>query len=117
VLLKIVYAWIVNVVALGAAAYFVDGIDYSEDYWVLIVAALVFGLVNAFLKPILKLLAAPLIVITLGVALFGINLLLLYLTDWLVAGFEIESFTAAIWATVIVTAVNWAFNFVFAVGR
>jgi putative membrane protein len=62
-------------------------------------------------------LAAPLIVITLGLALFAINLLMLYVTDWLVPGLEIETFTAALWATVVVTAVNWAFSFVFAVGR
>lgn len=116
-IIRLVYAWIVNVVALGVATYFIDGIDYSEDYWVLVVAGAVFGAANLVLKPILKLLALPLIVLTLGLALFAINLLMLYITDWLVPGLEIETFAAALWATVIVTAVNWAFGFVFAVSR
>jgi putative membrane protein len=77
----------------------------------------VFAAVNLFLKPILKVLAAPLIVITLGLALFAINLLMLYVTDWLVPGLEIETFTAALWATAIVTAVNWAFSLAFAVTK
>ena len=116
-LLRLVYAWIANVAALSVAAYVIDEIDYSDDYWVLIAAALVFSLVNAFVKPVLKLLAAPLIVITLGLALFAINLLMLYVTDWLVPGLELGTFMAAVWATVIVTAVNWAFSIVFGMGR
>ena len=63
---RLLYSWIVNVAAIWVASAFVDGIDYSEDYWVLIVTGLVFGLVNFLIKPIVKLLALPLIVITLG---------------------------------------------------
>jgi putative membrane protein len=110
---RLLYAWIVNVVAIWVAAYFVDGIDYSDDYWILIVAGLVFGLVNFFLKPIAKLLALPLIVITLGVILFFINLLMLYITSWIVSGFDIDSFMSAIWATVLVSIVNWLMHGVF----
>lgn len=116
-LLRLVYVWIVNVVALGAAAWAVDGISYDEDYWVLVVAGLVFGIVDAVLKPVVKLLALPLIVLTLGVALFFVNLLMLYVTAWIVPGFDIATFTAGLWATVIVTAVNWVLSFVFDVGR
>jgi putative membrane protein len=112
-IVRLLYAWIVNVVALWIATYFVNGITYSDDYWILIVAGLVFGLVDFFLKPILKLLAMPIIVLTLGIALFFINLLMLYITSWIVAGFDIASFRAAVWATVVVTAVNWVLHGVF----
>lgn len=112
-LLRLVYVWIVNVVALGVATFFVDGLDYEDDYWILVVAGLVFGLTNLFLKPVVKWLALPIIVLTLGLALFAINLLMLYVTSWIVPGFDIETFVAGLWATVIVTAVNWVLGFVF----
>ena len=89
---RLLYSWIVNVAAIWVASVFVDGINYSEDYWILIVTGLVFGLVNFFVKPVAKLLALPLIVITLGLILFFINLLMLYITSWIVTGFEIDSF-------------------------
>ena len=104
---RLLYSWIVNVAAIWVASIFVDGIDYSEDYWVLIVTGLVFGLVNFLVKPIAKLLALPLIVITLGLILFFINLLMLYITSWIVSGFEIDSFMSGVWATLIITVVNW----------
>lgn len=110
---RLLYSWIVNVAAIWVASVFVEGIDYSEDYWVLIVTGLVFGLVNFLVKPIVKLLALPLIVLTLGIALFFINLLMLYITSWLVPGFAIDSFMSGIWATVVVTAVNWVLTGIF----
>ena len=110
---RLLYSWIVNVAAIWVASVFVEGIDYSEDYWVLIVTGLVFGLVNFLVKPIVKLLALPVIVLTLGIALFFINLLMLYITSWIVPGFAIDSFMSGIWATVIVTAVNWVLTGIF----
>jgi putative membrane protein len=113
---RLLYAWIVNVTAIAVAAALIDGIDYSDDYWVLIVTGLVFGLVNFFLKPILKLLALPLITITLGLALFFVNLLMLYITSWIVSGFDIDSFTAAVWATIVISAVNWVLHGLYDLG-
>jgi putative membrane protein len=110
---RLLYTWIVNVAAIWVASVFVDGVDYSEDYWVLIVTGLVFGLVNFLVKPIMKLLALPLIVITLGLILFFINLFMLYITSWIVPGFEIDSFMSAVWATIIIAAVNWVLTGVF----
>jgi putative membrane protein len=113
VLRRLLYAWIVNVAAIWVASVFVDGIEYSDDYWILIVAGLVFALVNFLVKPFVRLLALPVIVLTLGIALFFINLLMLYISSWIVPGFEITSFMAGIWATVIVTAVNWVMTGIF----
>jgi putative membrane protein len=110
---RLLYSWIVNVAAIWVASVFVDGVDYSEDYWVLIVTGLVFGLVNFLVKPIIKLLALPVIVITLGIALFFINLLMLYITSWIVPGFEISSFRSGIWATLIIAVVNWVLQGIF----
>ena len=95
-----------NVLALWVAAKALDGISYGGDIWVLVVAGLVFGLVNFFLKPIITVLALPLIIVTLGVAYFFVNLFMLYLTDWLVGRFDVASFGAAVVGTIIIWAVN-----------
>jgi putative membrane protein len=79
VLRRLAQTWVFNVAAIFVASAFVDGIDYADKFWVLVLAGLVFGLVNMVLKPIVKLLALPLVVLTLGAALFFINLFMLYI--------------------------------------
>ena len=98
--------WAFNVAALFVAAWIVDGISYGDKAWTLIVAGLVFSLVNMLIKPIVSLLALPLIIITLGIALFFVNLLMLYLTSWIVDDFNIDDFGSAIAATIVVWLVN-----------
>ncbi len=110
---RLFYSWVFNVAAIFVSSVFIDGINYEDDFWILVVAALVFGLVNAIVKPVLKLLALPLIVLTLGIALFLINLFMLYLTSWIVAGFSIASFTSAVWATIVIWIVNTTLHLVF----
>jgi putative membrane protein len=110
---RFLFAWGANLLALFAAAELVDGVTYGDDFGTLVVAALVFAIVNMILKPVVKFLALPIILITLGIALFFINLLMLYVTDWIVDGFEIDSFGAAIWATIVVWGVNWVLQIVF----
>ena len=102
-----------NIVALWVAAELIDGIGYSGNEWVIVVAALVFSLVNIFVKPLVILFTLPLVILTLGLALFFINLLMLYLTSWIVDDFKVESFGAAILATIIVWVVNTVLEAVF----
>jgi putative membrane protein len=96
-----------NVLALWVAAAALDGVSY-DDFWKLVLAALVFGLVNFFIKPILTLLALPLIILTLGIAYFFVNLAMLLLTSWLVSGFSVDGFWTAVGATIIIWLVNLA---------
>ena len=103
---QLLWAWIVNVLALLAASWIVDGVDFNSDIGTLILAGLVFGVVNTLVKPIVKLLALPVIVLTLGLVLFVIDMFMLYLTSWIVSDFNIASFRDAVFATVIVWAVN-----------
>ncbi len=110
---RLLIMWIFNVVALFAAAGLVDGIDYSDSFGTLLLTALVFAAVNLFLKPAARLLALPVILLTLGIALFFVNVLMLYVTDWLVSGFTIDHFGAAIWATIVIWGVNWVLQIVF----
>jgi putative membrane protein len=94
-----------SVLALWVAAELLDGINY-DDWVTIVVAGLVFGVVNFLVKPVVTLLTLPLIILTLGIAYFFVNLLMLYLTDWIVGDFEVESFGAAVLGTIIIWAVN-----------
>ena len=104
-LLRVLLVWASNTIAIFVADWLIDGIKI-EDEWRLIIAGAVFGLVNLLVKPIVTLLALPVIVLTLGIALFFVNLLMLYITSWLVRDFEIESFWAAVGGTVVIWLVN-----------
>ena len=102
---RFLITWVFNFVALWAAAALLSGIDY-DGIGVLIVASLVFSIVNIFVRPLVILFTLPLVIITLGIALFFINLFMLYLTSWIVDDFTIDSFWWAVLATIIVWLVN-----------
>ena len=110
---RFVVTWLFNIAALWVAAKLLDGIGYSDNEWVLVIAAFVFSLANIFVKPLVILFTLPLVILTLGLALFFVNLLMLYLTSWVVDDFNVESFGSAIVATIIVWLVNTALEAVF----
>jgi putative membrane protein len=107
--LRLVLRFAGNAAALWLAAEALDGVSYGSDAGTLALAALVLTLANAVVKPIVTILAIPLIIVTLGVALFFVSLAMLELTAWLVDGFRIDGFGSAIAATVIVWLVNVLF--------
>ncbi|MEU8896624.1 phage holin family protein [Nocardia sp. NPDC048505] len=111
---------IINAVAIWLAAAWVDKIDivYPEDQGnggkiiVVLVIAAVFTLVNALVKPLVKLLSLPLVVLTLGLFLLVVNALMLMLTAWLTDAFSdyglhVGSFWAGLLGGIIITLVNW----------
>jgi putative membrane protein len=100
--------WLFNVVALFVAAWILSGISYGNQWWTLFIAAAVFTLINAWVKPILAILSIPFIIVTLGLFYFLINVLMLYITDWVVPDFEIRTFWWAVLAAIIVSLVNGA---------
>src|SRR5262249_47327765 len=83
-----------------------DGVSFDRSAGILILAAAVFGVLNTVLKPVLKLLTLPLAIVTLGVAWFFVSLMMLWLTDVIVARFEIDGFWNLVAATLIVWAVT-----------
>jgi putative membrane protein len=99
--------WISNTVALFVAAWLLSGVDYGDQWWTLLIAGAVFTVVNFAVKPILAMLSIPFIVATLGLFYFLINVLMLYLTDWLVSDFEIDTFWWGALAAIIVSFVNF----------
>ena len=104
--------WVGNVVALFVAAWILSGISYGDQWWTLFIAAAVFTLINAWVKPVLTILSIPFIVVTLGLFYFLINVLMLYVTDWVVPDFEIRSFWWAVLGAIIVSLVNGLMNLV-----
>lgn len=92
-----------------AAAAVVSGIRYDSG-WSLIGAALLLGILNAFLRPILLLLMAPLIILTLGIFIFVVNGLMLLLVDNLVHGFHVDSFGSAFWGAILISIVSWVLS-------
>ena len=108
---QLVLSWVANAVVLGIVTAVLSGVtaDTAGD---LIRAALLFGILNTVLKPVLRLLTLPLAFITLGLIWFGVSMLMLWLTSVLVSGFSIHGFRTLVWATIIVWAVNVVLDFV-----
>jgi putative membrane protein len=104
--------WACNAAALFVADAVFDGLHFASA-WKVIVAGAVFGLVNFLVKPIVKLLALPVILLTFGIALFFVNLLMLYLTSWVSPGFDIDSFGAAVGGTIVIWIVNTILHSIF----
>ena len=109
---KLLVRWVSNVVALFVAAWILFGVSYGDQWWTLFIAAAVFTLVNAWVKPVLAVLSIPFIVVTLGLFYFLINVLMLYVTDWIVPDFEIRTFWWGVLAAIIVSIVNGLLNLV-----
>jgi putative membrane protein len=105
---RFVVTWLFNVGALWVAAKLLDGVHVSgDDPWVtFVLAGLVFSLANMVVKPIVAVLAIPLIIITLGIAYFLVNVLMIFLTSWVVDDFHVHGFWSGVGAAVIAWAVN-----------
>ena len=108
---KLVLRWLINGVALYVADRLVPGI-YAEGGWqVLAVMAIIFGLVNALISPILKFLTCPLIMLTLGLFTLVINALMLQLASWLGRqfglGFYVAGFWPAFWGALVISVVSF----------
>ena len=114
-LLRIVLIWAFNAIAILVADLLIEGIHF-DDRWRVIIAGAVFGLVNFLVKPIVTFLALPLILLTLGIALFFVNLLMLYVTSWVSPGFDIDGFWSAVAGTIVIWLVNSILQSVFGLG-
>jgi putative membrane protein len=116
---------LINAAALYVAVLIVDGLDFNfdrEGAWLeFILVALIFGLVNTFLKPILRLLTLPITMVTLGLFLLVLNALLLLLVGWisnqLSLGLTVEGFLPALLGSIVISIVGWLLSMVVGAGR
>ncbi len=97
---------LISAVAVYLAARFVPGISISGGIGTALVVAIVLGLLNAILKPILVLLTIPITIITLGLFYLVINVLMIYLTDSLVDGFAVHGFISALLFSLVVSVIS-----------
>jgi putative membrane protein len=100
---------VANALAIWLATEIVPGIE-AGSVTTVVVAALVLGLVNAIVRPVLLVLTLPLTLVTLGLFLFVLNALCLWLTSAIVPGFEVRGFWPAFWGALIVSALSWVVN-------
>ncbi|MFD4180862.1 phage holin family protein [Rhodococcus sp. NPDC058514] len=109
---------VINAIAIWLAAAWVTGIDIAGsdkgtgyDILVILFIALVFTVVNAFIKPLVQLLSLPLLILTLGLFTLVINALMLMLTSWITEttefGISVDGFWTAVWGALIISIVNF----------
>src|SRR6267143_3344763 len=101
-----IFRWAITTVAVMIAASIVRGIHYDTP-GALILAALLLGIVNAFIRPILLILSAPLILLTLGLFILVVNALMLLFVGEIVPCFRIPGFWSAVFGAIIISIVSW----------
>src|SRR4029450_12319102 len=99
-------SWASNAVVLAIAAWLLHGVTNDGSTWTLIWAAAVFGVLNTILKPIMKLVTAPLPLLTFGLAWVFVSMLMLWLTTLAIDDFNVDGFWNYVWATIIIWTVN-----------
>ncbi|GAB2442390.1 phage holin family protein [Streptomyces incanus] len=112
---------IANAAALAVAVWLIDKITLTGDsrgkeIGTLILVALIFGVVNFLVKPLVQLLSLPLLILTLGLFTLVVNALMLLLTSWLAdvfdLSFHVEGFWTAVLGGLVISVVSWALNVV-----
>jgi putative membrane protein len=114
--MKFLARLLVNACALWVATRFVPGVSYSGGWLPFLAVALVFGVINATLRPMAKILTFPLIIVTLGIFSLVVNGLMLWLTSSLSGalglGFHVSGFWPAFWGALVVSLVSMALSLV-----
>src|SRR6266446_9753578 len=101
-----VFRWIATTIAVMVAAALIHGIRY-DSIGSLIGAALLLGILNAFVRPVLLILSAPLILLTLGFFILIVNGLMLLFVPNIVSGFHVDSFGSAFWGAIVISIISW----------
>ena len=101
-----VFRWAATTIAVMVASSVIRGIRY-DTVAALIGASLLLGILNAFVRPVLLILSAPLILVTLGFFILILNGLLLLVVPSVVVGFHVDSFWNAFWGAIVISIVSW----------
>jgi putative membrane protein len=116
---RLIVRLLAGAVALAVAAWLIDGISVgpgtdSERVLTLLAVAVIFGLVNAIVRPIVRLISLPLFILTLGLFTFVVNALMLMLTAWIGdqfdLAFEVDGFWAALLGALVISVVTFVIN-------
>jgi putative membrane protein len=113
-----VQRWIINTLAVLVATCILGDARIHYDRAIdLIVASLLLGILNAFVRPVLMLIALPLVLFTLGLFILVINALLLYFVGFIVRGFHVADFWSAFWGALIIGVISLTVNMLTGTGR
>ncbi|MFA6524855.1 MAG: phage holin family protein [Patescibacteria group bacterium] len=110
--MKILIKWLISTVAILITAYLLPGVAV-DGFFVAFVGALVLGLINIFIKPVLVIFTLPINILTLGLFTLVINALLVMLMALIVPGFSIASFWWALLFGIVLAIVNWFLSKIF----
>lgn len=94
------------------AAKLTPGVNITS-YWTAILLALVLGLLDVFVKPILEFISIPVTILTLGLFMLVINAVIILLASWIVSSFQVSGFWAALLYSIIFSVVSWLLNLIF----
>jgi len=108
----ILIKWLILAAAIGLTEVILPGIDITGGFGSLLIVSAVFGVINAVLGPIARLLTFPLIILTLGLFSIVINALLFLLTDWLLDRLDVDGFLPALGGAVIISIVVLILEFI-----
>jgi putative membrane protein len=104
--MRLVVVWLINTVSLIAVAYLMPSISVSS-FTTALIAALVLGLVNTIIRPILVILTLPATILTLGLFIFVINGLLFWLVGSFIEGFRVSGFWAGVLGAIVYSLISW----------
>ena len=108
--MRLILKLLINAAALWAAGELIGGIDLEGDFWTILLVALIFGLVNTFIKPLLKLLSFPVIILTLGLFALVINAAMLALTAQVTDALSVKDFWSALLGAIVITLISAVLN-------
>jgi putative membrane protein len=104
--IRLLLAWLINAFALVAVAYLMPGISVAS-FTTALVAALVLGLINAVVRPVLVLLTLPVTIVTLGLFIFVLNGLLFWFVGSFIQGFVVAGFWSGVFGAIVFSLISW----------
>lgn len=107
--MNLIIKWLIAAVAIVLTSYLLPGVVLT-GFWTAVLLALVLGIINAVIKPILLILTLPINILTLGLFTLVINALLILLSSKIVVGFSVDGFWTALWFSIILSLVGFFLN-------
>jgi putative membrane protein len=107
--MRLVLTWLINAIALLAVPYLMHSVDVTS-IGAALVAALVLGLVNTLIRPVLLLLTLPVTVLSLGLFIFLVNGFMFWLVAQWVDGFHVDSYLSAVGGALLYSVISWALS-------
>lgn len=107
--MKLILKLATSILSLLIVSYLIPGFDI-EGIWAALVATVIIGIINTFVKPVLKIITFPITIVTFGISAFLTNVLLLLLASKIVPGFNIDNFLSAAISSILLTLTSWFLN-------